>query len=229
MGQVQAERDVCWLQWFNLSDPQAEDAIYDSESMRRFARVELGEDNVPDESTILRFRHLLEKHWLTESIFEAIKDLLESHPLFLRAGTIVDVTIIAAPSSTKNVTKSRDPEMKQTGKGKNWHFGMKFHIGTDRRGIVHSLRATHAAEADIKQLPNLLRGDERVLYGDSPTGKKSRFKDAPMCASIPIKTRCFGPSRRSSSPEGKEPGSARRLPGSRSQAGFRTSSSPNPP
>ena len=160
-------------QWFNLSDPQAEDAIYDSESMRRFARVELGEDKVPDESTILRFRHLLEKRRLTASIFEAVKDLLEERRLFLSAGTIVDATIVAAPSSTKNATQSRDPEMKQTRKGKSWHFGMKFHIGTDRRGIVHSLTATHAAEADIKQLPNLLHGDESVLYGDQAYWKEA--------------------------------------------------------
>ena len=160
-------------QWFNLSDPQAEDAIYDSESMRRFARVELDDDKVPDESTILRFRHLLEKHGLTEGIFEVVKDLLAEHRLLLRAGTIVDATIIAAPSSTKNATKTRDPEMKQTRKGGSWHFGMKLHIGTDRRGIVHSLTATHAAEADIKQLPNLLHGEETVIYGDQAYWKEA--------------------------------------------------------
>ena len=153
-------------QWFNLSDPQAEDAIYDSESMRRFARVELGDDKVPDESTILRFRHLLERHGLTEAIFEAVKGLLEEKRLWLKAGTIVDATIIAAPSSTKNATKTRDPEMKQTRKGRNWHFGMKLHIGTDRRGIVHSVRATHAAASDRSQLPELLHGEETVFYGD---------------------------------------------------------------
>ena len=160
-------------QWFNLSDPQAEDAIYDSESMRRFARVELAEDVVPDETTILRFRHLLEKHRLTEAIFEAVKDLLTEHHLLLRAGTIVDATIIAAPSSTKNATRTRDPEMKQTRKGKSWHFGMKLHIGTDRRGVVHSVTATHAAEADIKQLPYLLHGEETVLYGDQAYWKEA--------------------------------------------------------
>jgi len=160
-------------QWFNLSDPQAEDAIYDSESMRRFARVELGEDLVPDETTILRFRHLLEKHQLTEAIFEAVRDLLVEHRLLLRAGTIVDATIIAAPSSTKNATGTRDPEMKQTRKGKNWHFGMKLHVGTDRRGIVHSVTATHAAESDIKQLPSLLHGEESVLYGDQAYWKEA--------------------------------------------------------
>src|SRR6266705_3972681 len=121
-------------QWFNLSDPQAEDAIYDSESMRRFARVELGDEVVPDESTILRFRHLLEQHGLTHGIFDAVADLLEARRLLLRSGTIVDATIIAAPSSTKNASASRDPEMKQTRKGRNWHFGMKLHIGADKRG-----------------------------------------------------------------------------------------------
>jgi len=160
-------------QWFNLSDPQAEDAIYDSESMRRFARVELGDDKIPDESTILRFRHRLEQHGLTEAIFEAVKDLLAEHRLTLRAGTIVDATIIAAPSSTKNATGTRDPEMKQTRKGKNWHFGMKLHVGTDRRGIVHSVTATHAAESDIKQLPQLLHGEETVLYGDQAYWKEA--------------------------------------------------------
>jgi hypothetical protein len=106
-------------QWFNLSDPQAEDAIYDSESMRRFARVELGDDVVPDESTILRFRHLLEQHRLTATIFAAVRDLLEERRLLVRAGTIVDATIVAAPSSTENATAARDPEMQQTRKGRN--------------------------------------------------------------------------------------------------------------
>jgi IS5 family transposase len=160
-------------QWFNLSDPQAEDAIYDSESMRRFARVELGQDKVPDESTILRFRHLLEQQGLTESIFEAVKDLLIEHGLLLRAGTIVDATIIAAPSSTKNASGTRDPEMKQTRKGNAWHFGMKLHVGTDRRGTVHSLTATHAAASDIGQMPHLLHGEESVVYGDQAYWKEA--------------------------------------------------------
>jgi transposase, IS5 family len=159
-------------QWFNLSDPQAEDAIYDSESMRRFARVELGDEVVPDESTILRFRHLLEKHGLTQAIFDSIAGLLEERRLLLRSGTIVDATIIAAPSSTKNASATRDPEMKQTRKGKNWHFGMKLHIGTDPRGIVHTVRATHAGVADITQLPELLHGQERELFGDQAYWKE---------------------------------------------------------
>ena len=160
-------------QWFNLSDPAAEDAIYDSESMRRFARVELGEDTVPDESTILRFRHLLEKHQLTAAIFESINELLESRRLLLRSGTIVDATIIAAPSSTKNAEGARDPEMKQARKGKNWHFGMKLHVGTDVQGRVHHVRATHAAASDIGQMPHLLHGDERTIYGDQAYWKRA--------------------------------------------------------
>jgi IS5 family transposase len=159
-------------QWFNLSDPQAEDAIYDSESMRRFARVELGEEVVPDETTILRFRHLLEQHGLTQAIFDSITGLLEERRLLLRSGTIVDATIIAAPSSTKNASASRDPEMKQARKGKNWHFGMKLHIGADKRGIVHTVRATAANVADITQLPDLLHGQERELFGDQAYWKE---------------------------------------------------------
>ena len=159
-------------QWFKLSDPQAEDAIYDSEAMRRFARVELGEEVVPDETTILRFRHLLEQHGLTQAIFNSITGLLEQPRLLLRAGTIVDATIIAAPSSTKNASATRDPEIKQTRKGKNWHFGMKLHIGADKRGIVHTVRATAANVADITQLPDLLHGQERELFGDQAYWKE---------------------------------------------------------
>ncbi len=160
-------------QWFNLSDPQAEDAIYDSESMRRFARVELGDDAVPDESTILRFRHLLEQHRLTQAIFDAVRDLLEQRRLLLRAGTIVDATIIAAPASTKNASAARDPEMKQTRKGNNWHFGMKLHIGADKRGIVHTVTATSASAHDLTQLPALLHGQERELFGDQAYWKEA--------------------------------------------------------
>lgn len=153
-------------QWFNLSDPQAEDAIYDSESMRRFVGVELGDDVIPDETTILRFRHLLEQHQLTESIFGAVQRLLEERRLLLKSGTIMDATIIAAPSSTKNATARRDPEMRQGRQGPTWHFGMKFHIGTDRRGLVHHVTATHAGAADITQVDALLHGDEREVFGD---------------------------------------------------------------
>ena len=152
--------------WFNLSDPGAEDALYDSESMRRFAGIELAEDTIPDESTILRFRHLLERHQLTEAIFAEVRSLLEEKRLLLKSGTIVDATIIAAPPSTKNAEQARDPEMHQTKKGKDWHFGMKAHVGTDQRGTVHSLVTTAANAADISQLPQLLHGEEKELLGD---------------------------------------------------------------
>lgn len=153
-------------QWFDLSDPAAEDAIYDSESMRRFAGVELGEDTVPDESTILGFRHLLEEHQLPEQIFGLVRGLLEAKGQLVKSGTIVDATILNAPSSTKNATATRDPEMHQTRKGKTWYFGMKVHVGTDPQGLVHSVATTHAAVSDLSQLPALLHGEERMLYGD---------------------------------------------------------------
>lgn len=162
--------------WFDLSDPQAEDAIYDSESMRRFVGVELSDDVVPDESTILRFRHLLERKSLTEGMFELVNRVLEAKGLLLRSGTIVDATMIAAPSSTKNDTNSRDPEMRQTKKGNTWHFGMKVHVGTDRRGVVHSLVTTHAATADITQMGALLHGQEREIFGDQAYWKEADRK-----------------------------------------------------
>jgi len=164
-------------QWFNLSDPQAEDALYDSESIRRFVRVELGEDVVPDETTILRFRHLLEQHGLTAKIFELVKELLTAKRLLLKSGTIVDATIIAAPSSTKNATQRRDPEMKQTRKGNQWYFGMKLHIGADTKGRVHRVVATNAATADITQLGELLHGAERTVYGDQAYWKEADRQD----------------------------------------------------
>lgn len=153
-------------QWFNLSDPQAEDALYDIEPMRRFAGIELAEDAIPDESTILHFRPLLEEHKLTEKIFAAIRTLLEEKKLLLKSGTIVDATIISAPSSTKNATQERDPEMHQAQKNKQWHFGMKVHVGTSKQGLVHSLATGPANEADITRLDDLLHGQEDELYGD---------------------------------------------------------------
>ncbi len=154
-------------QWFNLSDPAMEDTLYDSESMRRFAGIELVEDGVPDESTILRFRHLLERHELTKQIFALVRGLLESKRLLLKSGTIVDATIIEAPPSTKNESGARDPEMKQGKKnGREWRFGMKAHVGTDQRGIVHTLVTTPANAADISQMSRLLHGCEREVFGD---------------------------------------------------------------
>jgi IS5 family transposase len=154
-------------QWFNLSDPQAEDSLYDSESMRRFAGIELAENAVPDETTILHFRHLLEKHRLTEQIFAEVRTLLEQKRLLLKSGTIVDATIISAPSSTKNATQSRDPEMRQGKKnGREWTFGMKVHIGASKQGLVHRVLTGLANEADITKLDGLLHGAEGELYGD---------------------------------------------------------------
>lgn len=164
--------------WFNLSDPQAEDSLYDSESMRRFARIELSEDVVPDESTILRFRHLLERHELTAAIFAEVRALLEEKRLLLKSGTIVDATIIAAPPSTKNADRARDPEMKQTRKGNEWHFGMKAHVGCDKRGTVHSLTTTHAGAADITQMDNLLHGEESEVFGDKAYWSEARRREA---------------------------------------------------
>lgn len=172
--------------WFDLSDPAAEDALYDSESMRRFVGLELSEDAIPDETTILRFRHLLEQHQLTERLFDAVRGLLEAKGLLLKAGTIVDATILSAPSSTKNAAGTRDPEMKQTRKGQMWYFGMKVHVGADRQGLIHSLTTTDAAQSDISQLPYLLRGEETVLYGDRAYWKE---EDRVLCEASGLRYR----------------------------------------
>jgi len=154
-------------QWYGLSDPAMEDALYDSESMRRFAGIDLGEDMIPDETTILNFRHLLEKHRLTEKIFEKTRLYLKDRGLLVREGTIVDATIIDAPSSTKNREKARDAEMKQTKKGNRWYFGMKTHVGTDTgRGLVHKVIVTNASVHDSRVMDDLLSGEETVVYGD---------------------------------------------------------------
>ena len=152
--------------FFNLSDPAAQDALHDSASMARFARLRPNFSTVPDESTILRFRHLLEREGLSQGIFDSINAHLTERELTLRTGTIADATLIAAPPSTKNKAKARDPEMRQTRKGKQWHFGMKLHVGTDLAGLVHTVLATDAAQSDIGQLGGVLHGDEQVLYAD---------------------------------------------------------------
>jgi len=164
--------------WFNLSDPGAEEALYDSEAMRRFVGVELGDDAFPDETTILHFRHLLEEHRLTAAMFTLVRDLLDTKGLLMKQGTIVDATIIHAPSSTKNARQERDPEMKQTRKGNTWYFGMKVHIGTDVKGRVHSLAVTDAAVGDITMMPELLHGEETTLYGDKGYWKEADRQDA---------------------------------------------------
>lgn len=153
--------------WFNLSDPAAEEALYDSLSMRRFVGIDLGREPVPDETTILNFRHLLERHHLGQPLFDGVNACLASRGLKVAGGTIVDATIIAAPSSTKNAAKARDPEMHQTRKGQQWHFGMKLHIGVDSKTkLIHRMTTTAANMHDAKVLGELLHGNETRVYGD---------------------------------------------------------------
>ena len=154
--------------WFNLSDEACEDALYDMPVFRDFCRIDLGRERVPDATTLLNFRHLLEQHEIGLALFAKVGELLLANGLKLSGGTIVDATIIAAPSSTKNEDKARDPEMQQTKKGNQWYFGMKVHIGVDSAsGLVHSASITAANVHDSQQLPNLLHGKETRMYGDS--------------------------------------------------------------
>ncbi len=153
--------------FFTLSDPAMEEALYDSASMRQFAGFKLS-GAIPDETTILNFRHLLEEYDLAEDILAQVNKLLAAKGLLLKRGTIVDATIIAAPSSTKNARGERDPEMHQTKKGNQWYFGMKAHIGVDAdSGLVHTVTTTAANEADVEQVADLLHGKEKQVWGDS--------------------------------------------------------------
>lgn len=155
-------------QWYGLADEALEDAIYDSQAMRDFVGIDLSIESVPDATTLLRFRHLLERHSLTQRIFEEINATLAERGLFMREGTIVDATIIAAAPSTKNKAKQRDPAMKQTRKGNQWYFGMKAHIGVDAAtGLTHSLVATSANQADITVAEQLLRDGKEPVYADA--------------------------------------------------------------
>lgn len=154
--------------WFSLSDEGVEEAIYDSYAMRRFMRLDFAVEQVPDATTLLHFRHLLEKHQLGERLFEAQDQIFEQEGWIMRGGSIVDATIIAAPSSTKNASGERDPEMHQTKKGNQWYFGMKAHIGVDAgTGYVHSVSATAANVHDLDQAADLVRHDDEVVYGDA--------------------------------------------------------------
>jgi IS5 family transposase len=154
-------------QWFNLSDPGVEEALYESPALRRFVGVDLGVAPVPDETTICRFRHLLEQHALGEQMLETVNHHLAGKGIRITTGTIVDATIIHAPSSTKNQSGKRDPEMHQTRKGKQWFFGLKAHIGVDsKQGVVHSVCTSAASVADKHMLPDLLHGEERKVWGD---------------------------------------------------------------
>ena len=165
---------------FGLSDEGLEDAVYEIQSIRQFVGVDLNSDVVPDATTVLKFRRLLEEHTLARAIFEEVNASLTAHGLYMKQGTIVDATIIAAPSSTKYESKERDPEMHQTKKGNAWHFGMKAHIGVDAQsGLVHTVTATAANEADINQTEHLLHGEESVVFADAGyTGAEKREEAA---------------------------------------------------
>jgi len=169
-------------QWYGLADEALEDALYDSQAMRTFAGIDLSVEAVPDATTLLKFRHLLEAHDLTRQIFEEVGSLLSERQLLMREGTIVDATIIAAPSSTKNARQERDPQMHQTKKGNQWYFGMKAHIGVDAKsGLVHSLSGTAANVADIAQAHALLHGQEKEVFADAGyQGVEKREEMAPI-------------------------------------------------
>lgn len=154
--------------WFNLADEACEEALLDSIALRRFVGIDLGRERVPDATTLLKFRRMLEQHKLGEALFATVGGVLQARGLKVGTGTIVDATIIGAPSSTKNADKARDPEMHQTRKGKQWYFGMKMHIGVDSQtGLTHSAVVTAANVHDKHPLPDLLHGNEQRVYGDS--------------------------------------------------------------
>lgn len=168
IGATRMLRMYCLQQWYGLADEALEDALYDSQALRDFVGVDLSRESVPDATTLLKFRRLLQENDLTRSLFDEINAHLGEQGLLMRAGTIVDATIIAAPSSTKNAGKARDPDMHQTKKGNQWHFGMKAHIGVDAEsGLVHTVVATPANTADITQAGALLHGEEEVAFGDA--------------------------------------------------------------
>lgn len=154
-------------QWYNLSDPAAEEAIYDRNSFQKFLNIDLLSDNVPDETTILNFRHLLEENNIQKKFFKIMNGVLEKNGLIIKEGTILDATIITAPSSTKNNDGKRDPEMSSTKKGTDWYFGMKAHIGVDHKsGIVHNVKTTTAKISDKEMQNDLLHGEEKAIFGD---------------------------------------------------------------
>lgn len=161
-------------QWFNLSDPGVEEALYDSRAMRRFVGIDLGREPAPDETTVCKFRHLLEAHELGPEVFHVVAEHLQRRGVKISTGTIVDATIISAPSSTKNKAKQRDPEMHQTKKGNQWYFGMKGHVGVDSKTkLIHSVVATAANVHDSQVLEDLLHGEETRVWGDSAyTGQR---------------------------------------------------------
>ena len=173
--------------WFNLADAACEDALLDSTALRRFVGIDLGRERVPDATTLLKFRRLLEKHKLGEALFAKVGEVLQAHGLKVDTGTIVDATIIGAPSSTKNAEKKRDPEMHQTRKVQQWYFGMKLHIGVDSTtGLAHSAVVTAANVHDKHPLPQLMHGQEEQLYGDSAYASQQELihSKAPKAADL---------------------------------------------
>lgn len=155
-------------QWYSLSDEELEDAITDSQALRQFVHIDLSCEAVPDATTLLKFRRLLEAHDLTQALFAQINAHLSERGLLMREGTMIDATLIAAPSSTKNRTGTRDPEMHSTKKGNQWHFGMKAHIGADAKsGLVHSLHTTPAHQSDVAHTAELLHGEETQVFADA--------------------------------------------------------------
>jgi len=175
-GMERMLRMYCIAIWFNLGDEACEDALYDIAAFRDFCGIDLGRERVPDATTLLNFRHLLEEHRIGAVLFAKIGELLLANGMKLSGGTIVDATLIAAPPSTKNAAGERDPEMHQSKKGNQWHFGMKLHIGVDSQsGLIHSASITAGNVHDSQELPNLLHGGETRLYGDSAyRGDKQR-------------------------------------------------------
>ena len=173
-------------QWYGLADEALEDAIYDSQAMRTFAGIDLSVEAVPDATTLLNFRHLLEAPELTRRLFEEVGALLEERRLLMKEGTMVDATIIAAPSSTKNARRERDPEMHQTKKGHQWYFGMKAHLGVDAKsGLVHRVGGTAANVADIAHTHALLHGQEKEVYADAGyLGVEKREEIATHCVGV---------------------------------------------
>ena len=154
-------------QWFNLGDPTVEEAVYDRISFQKFLKIDIMNDVIPDETTILNFRHLLEDHDLTMKILDTVNSLLEKKGVLLKQGTIVDATLITAPSSTKNKDNKRDPEMSSTKKNGKWHFGMKVHVGTDATsGLIHTIEGTTAKTSDKAMMFDLLHGKEDSVFGD---------------------------------------------------------------
>src|SRR6476661_1400856 len=178
-------------QWYGLADEALEDALCDSQTLRGFVGIDLAAVTVPDATTVMNFRHWLERHDLTKVLFDEVGATLEERGLLMRQGTIVDATIIAAPPSTKNKSKARDPEMHQTKKGNEWHFGMKAHIGVDvASGVVHTVIGTAANEADINQMAAVLHGAEEDVFADAGyTGadKRPEHEDREVSWNIAIK------------------------------------------